>query len=258
MNEVFVTCRFMGGIGNQMFQAAHVIAQSKKNQVEPIFYPKSYIPLQGNQTVKYIDNIFKNLRFSETIRPKKLIKSPSWSFVVINDKITDSTVFDGYFQSDKNFYGYDDEIRNIFKPDKKTVESIKQKYPELNNDVTAIHVRRGDYLKFKDVHPCITKEYIDKGIDIINNGNPIFVFTDDKKWCEENLDFNYTLVNEEDYMEIWIMSLCKDFIMSNSSFSWWGSFLSEKGGKVIAPSKWFGPKGEKNFNDIYRKNFIVI
>jgi hypothetical protein len=55
------------------------------------------------------------------------------------------------------------------------------------------------------------------------------------------------------------MSLCKNNILSNSSFSWWGSFLNENlNKKIIAPSVWFGPKGPKNYSDIFENNWQII
>jgi hypothetical protein len=63
----------------------------------------------------------------------------------------------------------------------------------------------------------------------------------------------------KDYIELWLMSLCKNNILSNSSFSWWGSFLNENlNKKIIAPSVWFGPKGPKNYSDIFENNWQII
>ena len=258
MSKPFVTCRLMGGLGNQMFQIAHVLAQAKKNNVDYILPNKSYTPLQGKQTLNYVNNIFSKLKFSNDIKVSKVVNSPKFSFTPYNELITNSIAFNGYYQSQKNFYGYDDYIKSFFKPSEETIKKLISKYPLLSNDVTAIHVRRGDYLKFPDVHPVVTKTYINKGLEIINNDNPIFVFTDDPSWCLENLNFKFKFIKEEDYMEMWIMSMCKDFVISSSSFSWWGSFLSDKNGIVVSPSQWFGPKGYEDFNDIYRKNFKKI
>ena len=46
--------------------------------------------------------------------------------------------------------------------------------------------------------------------------------------------------------------------MSNSSFSWWGSYLNNNNNQVYVPSIWFGPNGEKNYQDIYESNWNII
>lgn len=258
MSDIFVTCRLMGGLGNQMFQIAHVLSQAKRNNLTAKFYPDSLTRWQGNDATYYIDNIYKNLDFTLSTNPEQVLRCPKWSFTPYNGKIEKSTLFDGYYQSHKNFYGEDDYIKDCFRMDNNVKKYILNKYKILEGDVTAVHIRRGDYQKFNGVHPIITLDYIKKGLSIIDNDNPILVFSDDKEWCEQNLDFEYVMVDEKDYIELWVMSLCKDFVTSNSSFSWWGSFLSDKDGKVVAPKEWFGPSGEKDFQDIYRDKTIII
>ena len=43
------------------------------------------------------------------------------------------------------------------------------------------------------------------------------------------------------------MSLCSRHIIANSTFSWWGAFLTDGQSKVIAPDKWF-----RNGDDPYK------
>ena len=47
-------------------------------------------------------------------------------------------------------------------------------------------------------------------------------------------------------------------IISNSTFSWWGSYINQNNGLIIAPSFWFGPLGPKDIKDLYNKNWIII
>ncbi len=48
--------------------------------------------------------------------------------------------------------------------------------------------------------------------------------------------------NTDNRVDLCLMSLCDDFIIANSTFSWWGAWLSSNQNKqIIAPSTWFGP-----------------
>jgi hypothetical protein len=164
------------------------------------------------------------------------------------------SIYVGYFQSDKYFIDFSDEIINLFGPDQKFKDFVCGEFPIIGRErVCSINVRRGDYLNYPDYHPVISPEYIHKCLDIIKPSH-CMVFSDDIEWCKENIRFpGCTYV--EDYPpheQLWIMSMCHDFIISNSSFSWWGAYLSRITDKrVFAPSVWFGPRFEGEWNDIY-------
>jgi hypothetical protein len=131
----------------------------------------------------------------------------------------------------------------------------------FNINSVSIHVRRGDYLNISNVLPVIDKSYIDKSLELIPEKSHIFIFSNDKNWVRENLNYdNVTIVDDlEDYEELWMISLCNHNIISNSSFSWWGAFLNKhKDKKVLCPSVWFGPDGEKKWDDIYESDWIKI
>jgi len=260
-NKNFYTAFLMGGLGNQMFQIAHTFAQGLRNEVEVKFRPFAYTPMQANQPTKYINNIFKKLNFEKITENCKQIRA-TWHYEEIIPPPNTNVEFFGYYQSSKNFYGFENEIKDIFLPDDDFKTKILQKYPQLlNKNNVSIHIRRGDYLQIPDVLPTIDVSYFHKCLEIINSYDNIFVFSDDKNWVKENIKFENIIYVDglEDYEELWTISLCRINIMSNSSFSWWGAFLNQNPNKIIyTPSIWFGENGEKDYNDIYENDWIKI
>ena len=62
----------MGGLGNQMFQIAKSKTEGYIHNAPVYFKPLSFLPMEGNQTITYVDNIFRNIDFKENINPQKL------------------------------------------------------------------------------------------------------------------------------------------------------------------------------------------
>jgi len=258
---MYSTAFLMGGLGNQMFQIANAYAQSLKNNIDCFFRPKSQISHQGNDATEYVSNIFKKLNFKNELSGYQTYHEPNWHFNERNLLWSTPIEFYGYYQSSKNFLGYDNEIKNLFSIDNETTKYLIEKYPNILLDNTlSIHLRRGDYKKFPNIHPTVSKSYIDKALTLVGEYSHVFIFSDDKNWVQENINLkNSTVVSEKDYIELWFMSLCKNNILSNSSFSWWGSFLNENPNKkIISPSVWFGPEGPKNYSDIFEDNWQII
>lgn len=259
-----VSCHFQGGLGNQMFQAAHTLAQSWKHNRSAVFVRWSYTPKQGNTTDKYVNNIFSKLKFIGSNSHFSKVKEigSSCHFDPVNPVSNDNTIFDGYFQSSKYWLGYEERIKETFAPPVNVIDGFYNKYPQLKEDDTlCLHVRRSDYLKTPGYHPVISKEYIEEGLKVIEKYSTCFVFTDDPEWTKANLNLlNVIFVSEDrDYKELWLMSLCKNYLISNSSFSWWGSYLNpNQDKKIVVPSIWFGPDGPQDYYDIYESNFHKI
>ena len=227
--SVYSTAHLMGGLGNQMFQIAHAVSQGWKNNVESLFIPQSYTPMQANQPTKYLENIFRNIKFVDKIENFRTVNSP-WKYTELLVFWDKSVQFYGYFQSSKNFLGFDEKIKDLFSPTQDYIKKINLKYPDLSvgNNI-CIHVRRGDYLKISNILPTVDKSYIDYCVSQIPSYNKIFIISDDKKWVKENLTYDNSVVVEglEDFEEMWLMGLCSYNILSNSSFSWWGAFLNK-------------------------------
>lgn len=255
-----ITPYFMGGLGNQLFQAAHALAQGWKNDRQVVFLPDSFTPGQGRNAANYVDNVFRNLTFVDKFTDYTVVDEETFHYKGVQPT-ENNTVFQGYYQSTKNWFGYEDRIRDLFQPDIGTLEYFYEKYPQLMEPNTlSLHVRRSEYLIYPEIHPTITMEYILEALKAVGEYSTVFVFSDDPQWVKDNLNFpSVVYVNEStDYNELWLMGLCANHIISNSTFSWWATFLNQsKTKKIIAPSVWFGPKGP-NGKDIYETYWKTI
>lgn len=176
------------------------------------------------------------------------------------DECPDNCTLVGYFESEKYFKHVEGEIRNIYQFKDEIVESCLnygQKF--LNENPVAITVRRGDFLVPHNVnkHKVCTIDYYKQALKKFNN-RPILLFSDDIEWCKNQNVFtsrecNFVENNSKiykGYSDLCLMSMCEDFIMANSTFSWWGAWLSKnKNKKVIAPKEWFGLELRHNILD---------
>jgi hypothetical protein len=243
-----VSCRLQGGLGNQMFQIAAAYALALRNNDMSCFnFSVCNTPMQGKESINYINTIFSNLCNNQNLKFDLLYNEPKFSFDEIIYK--PNILLNGFFQSEKYFYDFKEEIKGIF-----NLPIHEAKKP--TDFLTSVHIRRGDYLNLQNYHLILPKEYYEEAIKTFE-GNFIF-FSDDIEWVKENFkgdNIFYSETNDE-LMDLTLMSICDNNIIANSSFSWWGAYLNKnKNKRVIAPKNWFGPNGPKDINDIYPKNW---
>ena len=138
----------------------------------------------------------------------------------------------GYFQSEKYFKKFRNEVLELFEPDSITENKIKEFFSNFNNiETCSIHVRRGNYVDLKNYHFLQDIEYYKNSIDIIGSNIHFLIFSDDIDWCKENFSFleNKTFIdNFLDYEQMYLMSLCSNNIISSSTFSWWGAYFARQ------------------------------
>ena len=119
-------------------------------------------------------------------------------------------------------------------------------------EAVSMHIRRSDYVSGPYVHNrfyLCPLSYYYAAIEILRKSlsyPDFFVFSDDIQWVKENLRLEYPTRYvdhngpERDYEDLRLMSLCKHHVIANSTFSWWGAWLSTNPEKiVIAPQHWF-------------------
>lgn len=251
-----VSCKLQGGLGNQLFQiaATHALAL-RNNDVSGFNLNDCHTPLQGSPSNKYKNNILKDVNHINSYNFRNIYFEPTFSYQEI--PYSKDLILQGYFQSEKYFSDYKDEILKLFTSNLNK-NSIKSFIGETEKQITSVHIRRGDYLKNEKFHKICSIDYYHSSIDLIGDGIFIF-FSDDINWVKKNFkgeNFLFSPFTEE-IDDLILMSECNNNIIANSSFSWWGAYLNQnKNKKVIAPKEWFGINGPKDTQDIIPKNWI--
>ena len=196
---------------------------------------------------RYLDKIMAPLIGSN------LFVESNFSFDKNFMKISHPVWLKGFWQSFKYFDTSEEMIRHQINTSKKLSEESNNAYLKiLEFDSICVHIRRGDYVTdshTSNYHGICTMAYYEKGIYIASEGlkDPhCFIFSDDPDWVEKNFNINlpFTLIrhngDEKAHEDLWLMAACKNFVIANSSFSWWGAWLGSDSEKiVVAPQKWF-------------------
>ena len=201
----------------------------------------------------------------------------------------DDIYLEGYWQTEKYFSAVSDEVRQVYDTDK-LLEYIRNnrtqdstvKYTIHSGDTSSgqatvtieeqlarisstesvgVHIRRGDYLLPENqalFGGICTEAYYKEAMKLMKREYPncrFYVFTNDKKWVNEQIANTADIKNQDvelvedievvdlgqqnDYAEFALMSKCKHQILANSSFSWWASYLNRNPDKtVLAPDSW--------------------
>jgi len=275
MNKVAI----YGGLGNQMFQYALAIAMDASGiptriSVNDYLVKRHYqgfellrafnvaIPIRDRFRIYVMNRLrpvfvdvsntwIKNIM-------TKIVISNSNVYREVKDFYYDENVFEqesaylvGNWQSIKYFESQKKLIKEVFNFNKPhDLFNLKFASEIENRNSVAVHVRRGDYTKpelagSRMIYDSLSYYY--QAFSIINTAfdKPIFyIFSDDIKWAKENFKgFNFVFVSHnqgsKSYLDMYLMTLCKHFIIANSSFSWWAAWLADSPmKKVIMPRLW--------------------
>lgn len=290
-----IVIRLKGGMGNQMFQYAFAkgLAATLKTEVEidcSLLLDRArrngFIYRDYDLTIFNIEERFRvNPVVLKTLYKFKSSTFGNWLKRIITlgkpivkekhfhaDKSIikdpqDNVIYDGWWQSELYFENVKDLIRQEFTFKKPLL--IKTDIADRIKSTTAVclNVRRTDFLTNSTLNST-NKDYfmeaVRKMAELVKDPY-FFIFSDDTKWCEENLilDWPSEVVQHDlkgekfgNYMQL--MILCKHFIIPNSSFAWWAVWLNDTHGKhVIAPKNWFN-EGDYDTSDLIPSNWLRI
>lgn len=235
-----ITTFLKGGLGNMLFQISAAASLAHEHNDIAVFSTKNaYCNHKSIET--YQNNILRNIKFQqETILTTNIYNEPVFEYrsIPYNKNLT----LYGYFQSEKYFNKQ--LVLDLFDISENIKKHIYLNHNQIfKNNTCSIHVRRGDYLLLSHNHTIRTMDYYNEAIKQIPKNTKFLIFSDDMLWCKQNfIGEQYVFIeNQEDYMDLYMMSQCDYNIIANSSFSWWGAWLNQNPEKiVIAPKQWFG------------------
>jgi hypothetical protein len=239
-----------------------------------------------------------------------IYREPAFHYQAIPDT-EQSLKLLGYFQSYKYFVGHQETIYRLIRLRETQAKYATLTAPQIAYDKTiAMHFRVGDYAQLANYHPLMTLEYYtqalmqflkdqqtatDRASALCETVEQVyttctwnilyFCEEPDQAYVDSQLimhikanplfkdKFTFQCIDHqlEDWEQVIVMSLCRHYIIANSTFSWWGAYLGGKppttpditeregippniGGAslVYYPRTWFGPgMGPKNMEDLF-------
>lgn len=158
----------------------------------------------------------------------------------------------GRFEAPEYFNNIRDVLIREFTPKRSTLAANNYIYDAAANPFSVcLSVRRGDFESvpaYRALHSVCTRGYFLRAIEYFKRvfDKPVFIlFSDDIEWVRENIPISgceviYESGDDPVWEKLRMMSSCSNFIISNSSFSWWSQWLSLSQEKiVVAPNRWF-------------------
>jgi hypothetical protein len=262
-----------GGFGNQLMEYAFGRSLSIKKNTTVTFDKSRIIPCSIyygdtllNKPLPIVTNIYLhyalgvyniNLEFAE---PEGSVykEKPGFDPEIYSAPL--DTVFDGIWWNEKYFHT--NLIRKELSRPKGEPDDETKRIAEViqsTKNSAFVSVRRGEFIYLQS---CLPAEYYFAGMRYIEaryTDTKFFIFSDDRDWCRQQFTMpNCTVVGHSKlndlynlgtvHWDLWLMNMCKNSVLSNSSFSWWGAWLNPNSETVVIsritdkddkyPSKW--------------------
>lgn len=272
-NELhFVSCKLKAQLGNQLFEIATTLAYAWDYNALP------YFPDLNNTFTIYKntynrDHIFFRLNATKPPGPYLNILRENKEFFYEPIAFEEDLLLDGFFQSWRYFHHHRDRLLEVFAPSLKIIDDLEKKYADLLKlpNSVALHVRTYQKLIHEiNFFPFLGFEYYDQAIKIFPEDYTFVIFSDRPKWCREKFSKRYNdrnlifIEGNTNIHDLFLMSMMKNFVIANSTFSWWGCYLCQNPNKiVVAPTFWKSiPKNDKIFepetDDLYFEDWITV
>lgn len=224
-----------------------------------------------NYSVKILRKFFPDLYFNMMAKKGVFVWKSARIYKplpLLNEKLQKRIVLNGYWQSEKYFSDVAEILRMELTPKEPLQPQNEELYNKIKNtNSVCVTIRRGDFMneKNKGTFYICDNTYFRNALAYIKKCLPdctFFGFSDDIDWVKNNMEFPGEVYYESGVDPVWeklrLMSACKHFVLSNSSFSWWAQYLSKSNNKiVVAPDRWY-KTGRNVKPDLYQSDWKLI
>ncbi|KAG8340848.1 hypothetical protein TRVL_08325 [Trypanosoma vivax] len=301
----FLTTNLVGGLGNQLFLIANLLATAKRNDVTPVLPRATFSSSNEQPRPVYWTSIFSQL---DAFGVERELPSGIGEVIVPEHRPATGVKVDGsaqcvynmvgFFQSEIFFADYP-IVREIIPPQLREagMKHLHEQYgggslPGATHYV-GLHVRRGDYLRLRDVFEILEVGYYDAAMRQLL-GHALHQQTLGHRsvhvliFCEEERDgktlvgyfrskyagLEVSLVSPSvavslpsedaaqlprEVLDLMMLSHCDDVVMANSSWSWWAAYLNNRPlRRVVAPSRWFRQFPYPQSNHLYCSDWMLL
>jgi hypothetical protein len=268
MTKIIV--RIKGGLGNQLFCYTAARRLAIINNVELVMddvtgfvrdsqYKRQYalkyfcLPIRKATPSerlepfdRYRRGVMKWLSRKQPFSERRYLEQEGINFDdrLLDLKVKGTLYLDGLWQSENYFKDVEQTIRKdlqIISPQDAKNQQLSTKIADCN--AVALHVRWFDNPTSTGLHNLST-DYYQNAISLIEqkvDSPHYFLFSDDPAAASKKINIpqdrvtfvNHNQGDENAYADMWLMSQCQHFITANSTFSWWGAWLSNYPHKIV-------------------------
>ena len=270
-----IIIKVQGGLGNQLLQYSigRVLTTKYSKEVK---YDLSFFELDTKYTKRpYLLDKFMVTVDVATNEEIKKVRYPL-GFVSnmfdLSKRALNKYLFKKYYIGyDKNFFTYITNNKNLYLEgfwqcyryyeeslptlskeislkDTSTIDAFKIKVSFLESNSVSVHIRRGDFLNKNAGTKIVEKEYYESAIPLLEQrieDPTYYIFSDDIEWVKREMGHLFKKVvyvssfGFSDYEEFSLVKECKNAILSNSTFCWMATLLTNSPEKVVVyPKDW--------------------
>ena len=254
----------LGQLGNQMFQYAATKGIASKLNTSFMIpdHREIFDDGIGNRYTILLHDVFNLDGQRGILQTQNYIQEENFCFEekFFNMSPSTNVCLWGFFQTEKYFKHIEKQIRKDFTFKDEIKDECDDLIKQFTNPI-ALHIRRGDFIWNNKNHPPLSLDYYKSALELFDSDREVIIFSDDTEWCKEQelfVDDRFAVAEGGDqFYDLCLMSMCDDFIIANSTFSWWGAWLGNRG-KVIAPKRWFGETLGHDTKDLYCKGWKIL